>query len=154
MKKLFFLFILIAAIAFLAVLPVQAQMSHTPKHSELMYKYQIAANKSYAASQIDTSTTLQVGAADKICFQLVTKDSCEIDFYVDYKLDSLSTWTNGLTDSLKTTTNTGTAGEFIFRCATAEKYTGMHFGIRTRSSFRATKNGTTSARYYLEMDYK
>ena len=79
-------------------------------------------------------------------------DTASLDIFVDKKLrtDPLSTWTVILTDSLintGATSNSGKTLEYALRAQGVEKSNCIDCVYRTRTAFRASGNGVTSATY-------
>jgi len=103
------------------------------------------ARNAFEASDVDTSGAVYVGSAKLISAIITTEDSAAFDVYVQYQTNG--TWTTVVTDSLISTSNTGTTKEFSIRDTDSDALDGIYFPIRLIVSVRATGQGVTSAYY-------
>lgn len=161
MKRFILITVLALAVAALLSPPASAQQTMNPNGQTFFYTYSLARTKAYAASQTDTlplpnapgrlnaQDSVFLGGANFVTLKLYARDSTNADVYVDARPnDSTGTWATIKTDSLINTTNdAGVVKEYLLRTMATEVFTGMNQSIRVRVAWRATKIGTTTAKY-------
>jgi hypothetical protein len=142
--------------------PAAAQLQVNPNNMQFYYFYPLATTKTYANSQIDTlpspaasATTVKVGGASFLTFNIVALDSIKADVYIDYRIVGVAAWTT-YTDSLISTVDAGvTSKEYLLRTQKTDNILeGMLAELRVRIACRAAGCGTTTATYTAKFLWK
>jgi len=159
MKRYNMLVTLIAMLS-LITLGLDAQLARSSHGHNTFYFHTLANAVAYANSQTDTipnwddnPTYLRAGGAKLASLTLSTTDSCEADIYVETRVHGATSYTTIITDSLKTTTDTGTRDEWFLRSSAADTWAGIDIDWRIRIAWRASKNGTSSPAYTVRFNY-
>ncbi len=142
-------FLMLVSFVLLVALLVPASGS-----AQVSLSYTTAISGTYANSEADTGTVAgqNVAGARLLSLVISCSDSMAADVYIFYKTNG--TWTTKITDSLVTTSNTGTTKEYIIRSGAADNLAGIYFPVRVRVAGRASGNGVTSPTYWARWYYR